>query len=178
MPVLFSQECNDLRQNSLRSSQEDKEIRHIPPPKALSLSTYSQQAEDAQSQEGVRKKRSPSQDTAASPPSTEQGVTSPSGGSWCKRAGVKRQPWAWEPWTGIAQPPACESASQRLLSDKGAEEQSSTVHVWKSQPRQGDFGANGGGISILLIYLFTFTASNGHLECARHSPKPFQILLV
>lgn len=177
MPVLFSQKCKDLRQNSLRSSQEDKEIRHMPPPKlALSLSTCSQQAEDAQSQEWVRKKRSPSQDTAASPPSTEQGVTFPSGGSWYKRAGVRGSPGPGN--HGQAQPPACESASQRLLSDKGAEEQSSTEHVWKSQPRQGDFGANGGGISILLIYLFTFTASNGHLECARHSPKPFQILPV
>lgn len=74
------------------------------------------------------KKRSPSQDTAASPPSTEQGSPPLKGAPGAEEQELEAA-GAWELWTGIAQPPACESASQRLLSDKGAEEQSSTVHV-------------------------------------------------
>lgn len=69
---------------------------------------------------------------------------------------------AWETRASTAWPPACESATQRPLADKGAQEQSCIVHALHGEASR-DCRANGGVISILLIYLFTFTLFNKHL---------------
>lgn len=69
---------------------------------------------------------------------------------------------AWETRASTAWPPACESATQRPLADKGAEKQSCIVHALHGEASQA-YRANGGVISILLIYLFTFTLFNKHL---------------